>query len=89
MSRITKLELQQQLARLAEENRALREQLSALKMDLEIARKPKASVLVQRPEPAAFTDYFAYVAACRAHARAARLNVVTYQSREQFHAAQH
>lgn len=90
MARTTKLELQQQLAHLAEENRALRERLAALEMDLQIARKPKdVTGFVPTPQPAAFTDYLAYVGACRAHARATHQKVVTYKTREQFYAAQH
>ena len=99
MARITKLELQQQLALLAEENRALRERLSAMELDLEIARKaaptPDAcppwegpDLIVPTahaaPHPKNFSSYYEYVGACRAHAKRCRISIVTYKSRAQF-----
>ncbi len=40
-----------------------------------------------RPQPAQFDDYYAYVAACRKHAKAAGISVVSYATHEQFIAA--
>lgn len=73
-----------QVAKLGAENAALRAQVAALQMDVEIVRKVAHT---ERPEPTAFTDYWAYVGACRAHARATRNPVVTYKTRDQFEAA--
>lgn len=92
MARITIASLTQdladykaQVAKLGAENAALRAQVAALQMDVEIARKaPEHST---KPEPTAFDDYWAYVGACRAHARATRNPVVTYKTRDQFEAA--
>ena len=82
MTRTTKLELQQQLATLNALYAQARERISALEMDLEIARKAVPSAI--KPEPAAFGAYPEYVAACRAFARATRQRIVSYVSREQW-----
>lgn len=91
MARITIASLTQdltdykaQVAKLGAENAALRAQVAALQMDVEIARKTAHS---GHPEPMAFTDYWDYVGACRAHARATHNPVVTYKTRDQFEAA--
>lgn len=91
MARITIASLTQdladykaQVAKLGAENAALRAQVAALQMDVEIARKAQPA---GRPEPTSFTDYWDYVGACRAHARATRNPVVTYKTRDQFEAA--
>ena len=91
MARVTKVELAQQLAALAEDYRKARERIAALEMDLAIARKatqPQAQTMsVAKPEPAAFSDYYEYVAACRAHARRTNQRVVSYLPRNAFEAA--
>lgn len=91
MARITIASLTQdladykaQVAKLGAENATLRAQVAALQMDVEIARK---TAHTGRPEPAEFSDYWDYVGACRAHARATRNPVVTYKTRDQFEAA--
>lgn len=82
MPALTKLELQQQLAHVNQLYAQARERISALEMDLEIARKAMPSAI--KPEPAAFGTYPEYVAACRAFARATRQRIVSYVSREQW-----
>lgn len=89
MSRITKVELQQQLAVLAEDYRVLREKYAALEMDLEIARKATKAAQPAPPANAApcpteFASYYDYVGACRAHAKRVHAKVVSYKSRAQF-----
>lgn len=87
MATITKLELTQRLAEVNALYAQARERISALEMDLEIARKATHAAPTARPEPVAFGDYVEYVAACRAHARATRQRVVSYANPEQFRAA--
>ncbi len=87
MSRTTKLELQQQLASINALYAQARERISALEMDLEIARKATHAAPTARPEPVAFSDYSEYVAACRAHARTTRQRVVSYVNPAQFRIA--
>ena len=86
MATITKLELTQRLAEVNALYAQARERISALEMDLEIARKATHAPTA-RPDPVAFGDYSKYVAACRAHARATRQRVVSYANPEQFRAA--
>lgn len=83
-----------QVTKLGAENAALRAQVSALQFSVEAARRtaPVAAQHGPRPEPTDFNDYWAYVGACRAYARATRNKVVTYKTREQFedaHAVTH
>lgn len=82
MPALTKHELQQQLAHVNQLYAQARQRISELEMDLEIARKAMPSAI--KPEPAAFSTYPEYVAACRAFARATRQRVVSYVSREQW-----
>lgn len=89
MTRTTKLELQQQLATLNALYAQARERISALEMDLEIARKAThaAPAPTARPNPVEYEQYAHYVAACRAHSRATHQRVVSYANPEQFRAA--
>ena len=87
MTRTTKLELQQQLASLNVLYVQARERISALEMDLEIARKATHAAPATRPNPVEYEQYAHYVAACRAHSRATHQRVVSYANPEQFRAA--
>lgn len=88
MATITKLELTQRLAEVNALYAQARERISALEMDLEIARKAThAPASDARPNPVEYEQYAHYVNACRAHARATRQRVVSYANLEQFRAA--
>lgn len=87
-------EYKAQVTKLGAENAALRAQVSALQFTVEAARRT-APVVAQHgpaPSPTGFNNYYDYVNACRAYARATRNKVVTYKTREQFedaHAVTH
>ena len=88
MTITTKLELAQRLAEVNALYAQARERISALEVDLEIARKAaRVPAAAARPDPAYFEQYGAYVDACRAHARATHQRVVSYVSANAWRAA--
>lgn len=67
--------------------RIYNEELAQFRMAKHAADARAAAQAAPRPRVIEYLDYSEYVAACRAHAKAARLSTVTYATREQFLAA--
>lgn len=97
MATITKLELTQRLDTMSKAYAVMRERCAQLEADVarltrerdtvQAAAQPARSVLPPKPLPVEFDDYYAYVNACRTHARAIGSKVVTFATRDQFNAA--